>query len=148
MVLPLQITFHGLDPSPAIEAAVREHATRLERFSCDITSCRVLVEAPHRHHQQGNLFRLRIDLTVPGREIVVGRDPAEHHAHEDPYVAIRDAFDAARRQLEDHARIQRGAVKATASALTAESRSSSPRAVMASSRPKTTVRSIFTATAS
>jgi ribosomal subunit interface protein len=114
MNLPLQITFRGLDPSPALEAAVREHAARLERFSDDITRCHVLVEAPHRRHHQGNLFRLRIDLTVPGREIVVGRDPAERQAHEDPYVAIRDAFDAATRQLEDHARIRRAAVKAHA----------------------------------
>jgi ribosomal subunit interface protein len=111
MSLALQITFRGLDPSPALEATVREHVARLERFSDDITRCHVLVEAPHRRHHQGNLFRLRIDLAVPGREIVVGRDPAERQAHEDPYVAIRDAFDAARRQLEDHARVLRAAVK-------------------------------------
>lgn len=111
MKLPLQITFHGLDPSDAIEAAIREHAVRLDRFYDKIMACRVLVEARHKHHHQGNLFRLRIDVTVPGRELVVTRDPAEHHAHEDPYVAIRDAFDAVRRQLEDYARVQRAEVK-------------------------------------
>ena len=110
--LPLQITFHGLEPSAAIEGSIREHAARLERFYDRITSCRVLVEAPHRHQHQGNLFRVRIDLKVPEKELVVAREPAEHHAHEDPYVTIRDAFDAMRRQIEDYARERRGAVKA------------------------------------
>lgn len=111
MKLPLQITFHGLDPSDALEAAIRDHASRLDRFHDRIMGCRVLIEARHKHHHQGNLFRVRVDLTVPGRELVVTRDPAEHRAHEDPYVAIRDAFDAARRQLEDDARVRRAAVK-------------------------------------
>jgi cold shock CspA family protein len=71
----------------------------------------VAVETPHRHHHRGNLFHVRIDITVPGRELVVGRSPAAHHAHEDVYVAIRDAFRAAARQLEDHARLVRGEVK-------------------------------------
>jgi cold shock CspA family protein len=70
-----------------------------------------VVERPHRQHHKGTLFHVRIDLRVPGRELVVNRDPTEHHAHEDVYVAIRDAFDAARRQLEDHAREMRGGVK-------------------------------------
>jgi cold shock CspA family protein len=106
----LQISFRGLQPSEAIEKAVREHAERLDRFG-PIMSCRVVVEAGHRRHHQGTIYHVRIDMTVPRGEIVVSRDPAEHHAHEDVYVAVRDAFDAARRQLEDHIRELRADVK-------------------------------------
>lgn len=112
MELPLQVSFRGFPSSPSIEEYVRAHATRLERFHDRIIACRVMIEAPHRHHHQGKIYHVRIDVTVPGDELVVTRDPAEHHAHEDVYVAIRDAFDAARRRLEDQARRQRGAVKA------------------------------------
>ena len=111
MQLPLQITFRHMDPSPALEARIRERAEELDQFFDRITSCRVVVECENKRHQQGKLFEIRVDLTVPGREIVVGRDPGENHAHEDAHVAVRDAFDAARRQLEDHARHGRGAVK-------------------------------------
>jgi len=108
---PLQVVFRNMDPSAAIEAQVRERVAGLERFYADILSCRVAIELQHRHHQQGNLFHVRVDLKVPDGEIVASRAPAAHHAHQDVYVAIRDAFDAARRQLEDYARRRRGAVK-------------------------------------
>jgi cold shock CspA family protein/ribosome-associated translation inhibitor RaiA len=97
--------------SPALEARIRERAEELERFFARITFCRVVVECRHLRRLQGNLFQVRIDLGVPGRKIVVGHDPGADHAHEDPYVAVRDAFDAARRRLEDHAREGRGEVK-------------------------------------
>ncbi len=100
MRLPLQITFRNMPHSGAVEQAVREHAERLDRFCSRIMGCRVVVETRHRHHQ-GNLYHLRIDLTLPGHEIVVGREPALHREYEDVYVAIRDAFDAAGRRLED-----------------------------------------------
>jgi cold shock CspA family protein/ribosome-associated translation inhibitor RaiA len=112
MQLPLQITFRNLAPSAAIDAAVRKRATRLERFYPRLMACRVVVESPHRRHHQGKVFHVRIDLTVPQGELLVSRDPAEHHAHEDVHVAIRDAFNAARRRLLDYARKQRGDVKA------------------------------------
>ncbi len=111
MQAPLQITFRHMDSSDAVVARIRERTAELERYSDRMTSCRVVVECRHPRHQQGNLFRVRVDLKVPGREIVVGRDPAAHRAHEDVYVAIRDAFDAARRLLEDHLRERRGEVK-------------------------------------
>jgi ribosomal subunit interface protein len=111
MQVPLQITFRHMDSSDAVAARIRERTAELERHFDRITSCRVVVECRHPRHQQGNLFRVRVDLKVPGREIVVGRDPAAHHAHEDVYVAIRDAFDATRRLLEDHVRERRGEVK-------------------------------------
>jgi ribosomal subunit interface protein len=111
MQLPLQITFRHMEPAPAVEARIRQRADELERFFDRITACRVVVESRHPRRHQGNLYRVRVDLTVPGREIVVGRDPEQHHAHEDVYVAVRDAFDAASRLLQDHARERRRDVK-------------------------------------
>lgn len=112
MQLPLQITFRNMDTSPAVESVLREKAGKLERYYDHIMSCRVVVEASHRHHHKGNIYHVRIDLTVPNEEIIVSREPHQDHSHEDLYVAIRDAFDAARRQLEQFARRQRGDVKA------------------------------------
>jgi ribosomal subunit interface protein len=112
MQIPLQITFRDMEPSEAVEARIREKAAKLDRHYDRIMSCRVMVEAPHGHHHQGRLFHVRIDLTVPEGELVVTQ--AHHHkdhAHEDVYVAIRDAFNAIQRQLEDHARVRRGKVK-------------------------------------
>jgi len=109
--IPLQIVFRNLAHSDAIEAKIRERATKLETFHSHIMSCRVAVEELHRHHAQGNHFRVRIDVRVPERELVADREPDEHHAYTDVYVAIRDAFDSMRRQLEDHARVQQGKVK-------------------------------------
>jgi len=111
MQLPPQITFRNMEPSEAIEKAVERRLVRLEKFFPRIMGCRVLVEVPHRHHRKGKLYHVRVDLTVPGEELVVGREPAEHEAHLDVYVAIRDAFDAARRELEDYARRWDGRVK-------------------------------------
>jgi cold shock CspA family protein/ribosome-associated translation inhibitor RaiA len=112
MAIPIEITFRNMESSVAIEAQLRERAEALERFFPGIIACRAVVELAHRHHRQGKLFHIRIRVAVPGREIVVDRGPAEHHAHEDVAVAIRDAFDAARRQLEDHHRHLQGQVKA------------------------------------
>ncbi len=111
MKLPLQITFRDMPSSEAVETRIREKAAKLDEFYDRIMSCRVVVEAPHRRHHQGKLYHVRIDLTVPEGEIVASREPHDRHSHEDVYVAIRDAFDAARRQLEDHARRHRAAVK-------------------------------------
>lgn len=111
MKLPLQVVFRNMGASEVIEAAVRERAAKLEQFSDYIMSCRVAVELHHRHHHQGNLYHVRVDLKVPGEQIVASRAPAEHHAHEDVYVAIRDAFDAVLRRLADHVRRRRGVVK-------------------------------------
>jgi len=111
MQMPLQISFHGMEPSPAIEARIREKSAKLERFSNRIVGCRVVVEAPHRHHRHGKLYNVRIDLSVPGKDVFVGHSGPLNHAHEDVNVAIRDAFNAAARQLEDHARQMRGDVK-------------------------------------
>ncbi len=106
MRLPLQLTVRNMSLSEAAETDIREKAARLDSFYDQVMGCRVIVEAPHRHHHKGVLYNVRIDMTVPGSEIVIKREP-----HEDLYVAIRDAFDAARRQLEDFARRRRGDVK-------------------------------------
>jgi ribosomal subunit interface protein len=112
MKLPLQITFRGLESSGALEADIREKADKLDRFSPDIMGCRVVVEARNKHHQNGNLYHVRVDLTVPGQEIVTSPERAPHHSHTDAYVAIRDAFDDVRRRLEDYERRRRQQVKA------------------------------------
>ncbi|HUI28163.1 MAG TPA: HPF/RaiA family ribosome-associated protein [Candidatus Kryptonia bacterium] len=111
MQVPVQITFRDMKPSEAVEARILERAAKLEAYYDRIISCRVIVEAPHRHHHQGKLFHIRIDVKVPDGELVVSREPAEHHAHEDVFVAVRDAFNAVQRRLEDYARRQRHDVK-------------------------------------
>ena len=106
MQIPLQVTARNVALSEAAEKEVREKAAMLDGYYSQIMGCHVIVEAPHRHQHKGVLYNVRIDLTVPGAEMVIRREP-----NEDIYVAIRDAFDAARRRLEDFARRQRGAVK-------------------------------------
>lgn len=107
----LQITFRGVEQSDAIESRIRTKVAWLERFGQTITSCRVAVDAPHQHHHKGTLYSVSIDLHVAGAEIAVSKEHRHDHAHEDVNAAIRDAFDAAARQIEDHARKQRGEVK-------------------------------------
>ena len=106
MQQPIQVTFRGMAPSPALEEAIRERAAKLERFHPRVLSCRAVVEEAARHKQQGKQFVVRLDIKLAGAEVAINRDHSE-----DPFVAVRDAFDAARRQLEDHARRQRGEVK-------------------------------------
>ncbi len=106
MQQPLQITVRDFPHSEALDAHIRDKAAKLESLFPDIVGCRVVVELPHRHKHQGKPFNVRLEIKVPGDELVVNRD-----RHEDVYVALRDAFDAAKRQLEDYARKLRGAVK-------------------------------------
>lgn len=111
MQLPLQVTFRDMPRSDAVEAKIRERADKLDKFFHNIMSCRVVIEAPHTRHHQGKRYHVRIDLTVPHDELVVSRDQHADRTHEDVYVAIRDAFDAAQRQLKNYARKQRHNVK-------------------------------------
>ena len=106
MQIPLQITLRDIKNAEALETHIRDKAKKLDEFFHHVMSCRVVVEVPHKHHNQGKQFNVRIDIGVPGSEIAVNRDHAE-----DVYVAVRDAFDAAKRQLEDYARKIRGDVK-------------------------------------
>jgi ribosomal subunit interface protein len=111
MQLPIQITFRNFDRSEAVEAKIRERAEKLDRYYNGIMGCRVAVEAQHKHHRQGHHYHVRVDVTVPDGELVASREPDEHQAYEDVYVAIRDAFDAIRRQLEEYGRRQSRQVK-------------------------------------
>jgi ribosome-associated translation inhibitor RaiA len=129
MKLPVQTTFRNMDHSDAVVARLQEEANKLDKYLDGITSCRVMVEAPHRHHRRGDAFHIRIELGVPGRELVVGHEPTLHGVlkqedeaqrkknleidgpHKDVYVAIRDAFKAMRRQLQDYVHCLRKEVK-------------------------------------
>lgn len=130
-LIPTQITFRGLAPNEALESEIRERVSWLEQFYAGIVRCRVLVEVPHRHRHDGRHFHVRIETTVPGGPpIVVSHEPSLHgrlkdveddaHRKDDEIesvhryarVAVREAFDATRRRLEDFAREQRGTVKA------------------------------------
>ena len=104
MFLPLQITLRNLSHSDALDALIRERVEKLNSFHPRISRCRVTVELAG--HSQGKQFIVRVSVKVPGAEIAVDR---QHN--EDAHVAVREAFDAARRQLEDHIRLQRGDVK-------------------------------------
>ena len=107
----LGIVFRNMDASEALEARIREHVARLERLHGRIASGKVVVEAPHRRGRQGRLYRVKLRLATPRREVVVSHEGPMNHAHEDVYVALRDSFAAVRRRLEDHVRLRRGAVK-------------------------------------
>jgi ribosome-associated translation inhibitor RaiA len=107
----LQVRFHRLGRSPAIEAFVRELADHLGRHYSHLIGCRVTVQAPHHHHfRHDNLYRVRIRMTLPGGELETREDTGRVRGHHDPHVAIRNAFRAARSQLKDFARRERGAV--------------------------------------
>lgn len=110
MMLPLQITFRHMEPSPALEARIRELVARFDKFSRHIMRCHVILEPLPGHQQQGALYDFRIDITLPDEEIAIRRARTADPAHENPYVALRDAFRAARRKLQDYERKRRGAV--------------------------------------
>jgi ribosomal subunit interface protein len=108
---PLQITHRQMETSEALDQHIEAEAEKLERYFDKIISCRVVVELPHRHKSKGQHFHVVVDLTVPGREIVVGRDPDERVSHEDPYVAVSEAFKSIGRQLKSQAQKRRREVK-------------------------------------
>ena len=102
-------TFRDMPPSPALQAAAERWVARLEQVFDRIVGCHVAIEKPHRHHLHGSAFQVNIKLAIPGASIAV-----TNQLNEDAYVALADAFRAARRQLLEHARVQRGFVKAPA----------------------------------
>ncbi len=105
----LQVTWRGMAESEALATLIRTRFVKLYRFHRRILGCRVLIEQSAQQ-RTGEHVRVRIDLSVPGQELVVDREQAEA-AHEDAYVAVREAFNAMRRQLEDYVRVRRGIVK-------------------------------------
>ena len=116
----LRIAFRNMDVSEALEKRIRTRAAELDRLCDRITACDVVMEMQHRHKSQGRTFQVRVDLTLPGRSVVVRREPGVNHGHEDAHVAVRDAFDSARRQLEDYVHVVRGDVKTHAKAAPVE----------------------------
>lgn len=129
MTVPLQITFRNMESSEAVETRIREEVEKLQTYFDQIISCRVVVEIPHRHHQQGNTCLVTVDLHVPGSEIVVKQEPTLYNSlqhtgapktskqveisgpHKDMYTTIRDAFKGVRRKLQDFVHRQRHQVK-------------------------------------
>lgn len=123
------VTFRRIRGTENLEADVRKRLAKLDTYCSSIKTAHVTVEPSGRHHQQGNHYRVRIDLTVPGAEIVVGHEAALRHiaratetdrvrkgdeperAHRNAHVAVREAFEAARRRLQDYVRVHRGEVK-------------------------------------
>ncbi|MBT8484236.1 MAG: HPF/RaiA family ribosome-associated protein [Phycisphaerales bacterium] len=109
--VPVQVTFRGMAVSDALEAACWEEAEKLTRFDDRLQRCRVTIIAPPRHHTKGQPYNVTIDLHVPGAELVVNRVHRDDPKHADPFIALRDAFSAARRQLDDQTRRRRGEEK-------------------------------------
>lgn len=113
MAFSPRITFRDVDRTDALEAYVRRRAEKLDTFAADIIGCAVVVEAPHRHKHHGRHYRVRIDLAVPGAELVADRCTDEGHGHDDAYAAIDDAFEHAGRVLRDHAERRRAGQRRT-----------------------------------
>jgi ribosome-associated translation inhibitor RaiA len=111
MQVPLQIKFQYMEPSAAIEDRVRERCHKLQRFAEHVTCCRVTVDAPHKHQDKTGLYRVSIDITLPDEVTGAPSHAEQQHTHENVEVAIREAFEAARRQLEDYARQRRAYIK-------------------------------------
>lgn len=128
MILPLQITFRNMESSEVVKGWIQEEANKLDEFHGKITGCRVVVELPNRRRKAGNLYHVRVDLTVPGSEMVVKRQPnlralpgrvemkpakslEVQVPHKDLRQAINDAFGAMRRQLQDYSRRRRREIK-------------------------------------
>ena len=111
MKFPLQVSFKDIEKSDFVYKDICEHAEKLERFFERIVSCQVVVSAPHHRHKQGNVFHIQVRLHLPGSEIIFTTEPEKNHAHEDVYVAIRDAFAAVERRLKDYVQKMNGMVK-------------------------------------
>lgn len=112
MKLPIQISFHRLERVDAVEERIRQEAAQLDKYCDRIMSCSAVVDVPHRQHQAGNVYQVRLDIRVPGEEIAIVSEPAQHDPfYESVSVAIRDAFDSAARKLEEYERRKRGDVK-------------------------------------
>lgn len=112
MEVPLEISYRNVVGTPEVETLIRKRVAKLERLFDHVISCRVAIERPQQHQRTANPYRVRIDLRIPGRELVVDRQPREGEAQEDLQGVLRHAFDAASRQLREVAQRIRGAVKA------------------------------------
>jgi len=108
VTIPVKITFRHMESSVAVETRVNELANHLGVFSDRILACRVVVDSPHRHHHQGKVFAVKVQLELPGEDVVVDMERPQRDGHDDVYVVLRDAFDAAKRQLQQRMSSLRG----------------------------------------
>ena len=112
MQVPLQVSFKSIPHTAALEGLIRRKADKLERVCDHLSSCRVAVERPQKRPEDGNPYRVRIDMTVPpGHEVVVRNEPGKGKTHDGLDVVIRDAFDTASRRLRKLVALQQGRVK-------------------------------------
>jgi cold shock CspA family protein/ribosome-associated translation inhibitor RaiA len=111
MKIPLQITFQDIEPSEAVETKIREAAAKLDQFYPDIMSCRVVVSSPQKRQRKGKHYHVRLDVSVPGKELVVNREPGDRDTHVDIFVSVRDAFNVMERMLRDYSRQKQGMIK-------------------------------------
>ena len=107
MKLPIQVQFHGMQASAVLESKAREHCAKLDTFAPDIMACRVVIDLEQKHQRQGRPVGVRIDLSLPGHELV-----SSHVVSEDAHVALGDAFDNVERQLREVVRQRRGRERA------------------------------------
>jgi ribosomal subunit interface protein len=95
-----QVVFHNIDQSPALIEKVNSRIQKLQRFSNDIIGGRVVLDSPHNNHHKGKVFSVTLEIHTSGKEVIVRQGQHDKPAHEDIYVAVRDAFNAAERQLK------------------------------------------------
>ena len=112
MTQATQITWRNVEPSAALEERIRKLAQSLEKFSSRIIHCHAIVQLPHKKGRQAHIYEVHVQLTMPGTQLIAQHEHSELRSHADPYVAVRDAFRAVRRQLRDHQRRRRQGVKA------------------------------------
>lgn len=116
MQTPVQINFQDVTHSPAIENLIQEKAQELQRYFGRIVSCRVALRAPHKHRRNNSsYYHVTVEVSVPGKDVVAGREPGAAGSHDDLRTAIRDSFRAAKRQLQNHAHRMRREVKTVVS---------------------------------
>ena len=101
MKFPLTITFHNTRRTMQAEDEVRDLAERLDKYYKRLQNCEVIIDKPHHHHNKGNEYHVKILLSVPGRKISVTSSSPKHGDHTSLHIALRDAFEAARRQLRE-----------------------------------------------
>jgi ribosome-associated translation inhibitor RaiA len=107
----LEVHYRNVEKAPAIEELIQEKVDKLQQVFSDVMSCRVSIERPQQHQQVGNPYRVRLDLKIPGGEIVAVRESSKGDMHDSLLKVTRDAFSAARRRLRERGRKMRGDVK-------------------------------------
>jgi cold shock CspA family protein len=110
-MIDTKIQFLNFDESESVGKTIQSHLETLEKITNRITSCHVVISRPHRKQLKGNIFHVKLRVQLPGATIVIDKDPGKNQAHQDVYVAVRDAFWAAKRKVEDYVRKQSGFVK-------------------------------------